>query len=249
MKRTLLLTLFLFTVLGATNAQTVDEILAKYFENTGGLDNWKKLQGLKMSAKVNQGGMEIPLTIVQLKDGRQATSISFQGKEIKQGVYDGSVLWNTNFMTMKAEKADAEALEIFKSNLGDFPDPFLNYKERGYKAELLGKETIDGTEAYKVKLTKKPITVDGKPTDNITFYYFDAENYVPIMTESEVKVGPNKGVVAQSKMSDYQDVNGFLFPFSLAEGAKGGQMQAITITAIEVNPKVDEASFKFPAGQ
>lgn len=249
MKRSLLLTLFLFTVLGATNAQTVDEILAKYYENTGGIDNWKKIQSIKMSAKLNQGGIEIPLTIVRLKDGRQATSFTFQGKELRQNVYDGSVLWSTNFMTMKAEKADAETLEIFKSNLGDFPDEFLNYKSNGYKVEFLGKETIDGTEAFKVKLTKKPITVDGKLTDNITFYYFDAENYVPIMTESEVKVGPNKGIIAQSKMSDYQDVNGYLFPFSLAEGAKGGQMQGITITAIEVNPKVDEASFKFPEGQ
>lgn len=249
MKRVLLLSLFLFTVLGISNAQTVDEILAKYFENTGGLDNWKKLEGIKMSAKVNQGGMEIPLVIVQLKDGRQMTSISFQGKEIKQGVFDGAVLWNTNFMTMKAEKADAETLEIFKSNVGDFPDAFLNYKARGYTAELLGKETVDGTEAFKVKLTKKPITVDGKPTDNITFYYFDTENFVPIMTESEVKMGPNKGVIAQAKMSDYQEVGGFLFPFSMSEGAKGGQSQAITITAIELNPKVDEAGFKFPEGQ
>lgn len=249
MKRTFLLSFFLFTVLSASQAQTVDEILAKYFENTGGIDNWKKLQGIKMLAKVNQGGMEIPLTIVQLKDGRQMTSISFQGKEIKQGVYDGAVLWSTNFMTMKAEKADAETFEIFKSNLGDFPDAFLNYKERGYSVELLGKETVDGSETFKIKLTKKPITVDGKLTDNITFYYFDTENYVPIMTESEVKVGPNKGVVAQAKMSDYQDVNGFLFPFSMAEGAKGGQLQGITITAIEVNPKVDEAGFKFPEGQ
>jgi outer membrane lipoprotein-sorting protein len=249
MKRILLLAFLSFAVTGALYAQSVDEILANYFENTGGLDKWKKLEGIKMSAKVNQGGMEIPLTIVQLKDGRQMTSINFQGQEIKQGVYDGSVLWNTNFMTMKAEKADAETLEIFKSNLGDFPDAFLNYKERGYAVELLGKETIDGSETYKVKLTKKQIVVDGKPTDNVVFYYFDVESYVPIMTESEVKLGPNKGMIAQSKMSDYQDAGGLLFPFALSEGAKGGQSQGITITAIELNPKVDEAGFKFPEGQ
>jgi hypothetical protein len=98
-------------------------------------------------------------------------------------------------------------------------------------------------------LTKKPIMVDGKPTDNIAFYYFDAENYVPIMSESEVRVGPNKGVVAQTKMSDYQEVGGFLFPFSLTEGAKGGPGQGITITSIEVNPKVEAAAFTFPEGQ
>ncbi len=121
----------------ASYAQTADEILAKYFENTGGIDKWKGLQGIKMSAKVNQGGMEIPLEIIQLKDGKQMTIVTFQGKEIKQGVYDGTTLWAHNFMTMKAEKSDAEATENFKKDIGDFPDPFLNYKTRGFKAELL----------------------------------------------------------------------------------------------------------------
>jgi len=249
MNRNLMVLVFFFIGITAIQAQTADEILAKYFENTGGLAKWKELQGIKMTAKVNQGGLEIPLVIVQMKDGRQMTAITFQGKEIKQGVYDGTSLWNTNFMTMKAEKSDAETLEIFKSSLGDFPDPFLNYKERGYKVELLGKETIDGSETFKIKLTKKPIMVDGKPTDNIAFYYFDTENYVPLMSESEVRVGPNKGVVAQTKMSDYQEVGGFLFPFSLTEGVKGGPGQGITITSIEVNPKVDAAAFTFPEGQ
>ena len=49
------------------NAQTADEIIANYFENIGGLKIGKKLKGIKMSAKVNQQGMEIPLEIVQLK--------------------------------------------------------------------------------------------------------------------------------------------------------------------------------------
>ena len=67
-----------------------------------------------MTAKVNQQGMEIPLEIYQLKDGRQMTKITFQGNVIKQGVYDGETLWSHNFMTMKAEKSDAEETSNFK---------------------------------------------------------------------------------------------------------------------------------------
>jgi len=133
-------------------AQTADEIISNYFENTGGLDNWKSLEGIKMTAKVNQGGMEIPLEIYNLKDGRQMTKITFQGKEIKQGVFDGETLWSHNFMTMKAEKSDAEQTSNFKLNANDFPDSFVDYKEKGYTVELLGTETIDGTETFKIKL-------------------------------------------------------------------------------------------------
>lgn len=136
-------------------AQTADEIIENYFENTGGLDNWKNLEGIKMTAKVNQGGMEIPLEIYNLKDGRQMTKITFQGKEIKQGVFDGETLWSHNFMTMKAEKSDAEETSNFKLNTNDFPDSFIDYKEKGYTVELLGTETIDGTETFKIKLVKE----------------------------------------------------------------------------------------------
>jgi hypothetical protein len=78
----LLITQFFF-------AQTKEEIIANYIENTGGTEAWNNLQGIKMTAKVSQGGMDIPIEMVQLKDGRQMTIVTFQGKEIKQGVYDG----------------------------------------------------------------------------------------------------------------------------------------------------------------
>jgi outer membrane lipoprotein-sorting protein len=247
MKRKLIFTLLTVACAFIAQAQTADEIIAKYFENTGGIAKWKALEGIKMTAKVNQGGMEIPLVITQLKDGRQMTKVNFQGKDIMQGVYDGTTLWSHNFMNMKAEKSDAEATENFKKDIGEFPDPFLTYKERGLKVELLGKETIDGTETFKIKLTKKPIKVDGKETENITFYYFDAENFVPLMAESEVKSGPGKGQIRQSKMSDYQEVNGLMMPFSMVQGAKGGPSEPpLTISAIELNPKVDAAAFAFP---
>lgn len=247
--KTKLLVFALALVAGVAQAQTADEILAKYFENTGGVDKWNSLNGIKMVAKVNQGGMEIPLEIVQLKDGRQMTKITFQGKVIMQGVYDGTTLWSHNFMTMKAEKSDAESTENFKKEIGEFPDAFLNYKGKGYKAELLGKETVDGTETYKIKLVKKPILVDGKETENVVFYYFDAENFVPLMTETEIKSGPAKGMVSQSKMSDYQEVSGLMMPFSMSQGVKGQPGQPLTITSIELNPAVDAAAFKFPEGQ
>lgn len=243
--RTLSLLLALAFTVSFSHAQTADEIINKYLTATGGVEKWQKLEGIKMSAKVNQGGMDIPLDIFNLKDGRQMTAITFQGKTIKQGVYDGTTLWSTNFMTMKAEKSDAETTENFKTALGDFPDPFLNYSAKGYKVELVGKETVEGTETFKIKLTKKPVLVEGKSEENVSFYFFDAEEFIPIMVESEIKVGPAKGKIQQITMSDYQEVNGLFFPFSLGQGVKGMGSQPITMTKIELNPQVDPKEFVF----
>ncbi len=228
------------------NAQTVDEILANYYENIGGLENLKKIEGLKMTASLNQGGMEIPLEIYQLKDGRQMTIINFQGKELKQGVFDGETLWGHNFMTQKAEKNDAETTANMKLNNNDFPDSFIDYKAKGYTVELLGKEDIQGTETFKIKLTKEPITVDGKEEADVSFYFFDTENFVPIAVQSEIKSGQGKGMTSEITFSDYQEVDGLYFPFSMTQGAKGQPGQPITFSAIELNPTVDEAAFKFP---
>lgn len=248
MKINQLLTVVALICASVAHAQTADEIINKYFENTGGRAKWEALQGLKISAKMNQQGMEIPLVIYQLKDGRQMSQITFQGKDIKQGVYDGKDYWSHNFINMKAEKSDAEATANFKLEIGEFPDPFLHYKERGLTAEYLGKETVDGAETFKVKLTKKPIMVDGKPADNVSFFFFDTDSYVPLMVESEIKSGQAKGMTSQIRWSDYQEVGGVMMPFSMTQGLKGGGSQVLTVTNIELNPKVDDAAFKYPEG-
>ncbi|MEL6916518.1 MAG: outer membrane lipoprotein-sorting protein [Bacteroidota bacterium] len=247
--KTLKLCIALFTMALTMPLQaqtTVDEILDAYFENIGGLEKLKSMEGMKMTAKVNQGGLEIPLEIVQMKDGRQMTLINFQGKEIKQGVFDGETLWSHNFLTMKAEKSDAEATENFKLNTNDFPDSFVDYKEKGYTAELLGKETIDGAETFKIKLIKEPVTIDGKQEEDVTFYYFDTENFVPIALQSEIKSGQGKGMTQEITMSDYQEVDGLYFPFAMTQGVKGQPGNPLTIEKIELNPTVEESAFAFP---
>ena len=70
------------------------------------------------------------------------------------------------------------------------------------------------------------------------------------MVESEVKSGPGKGMIAQSKFSDYQDVNGLMIPFSWAQGAKGQPSgQPIVITKVELDPKIEQSAFTFPEGK
>ena len=40
-------------IMAPTQAQTADEIISTYFENIGGLDNFKALKGVKMTATGN----------------------------------------------------------------------------------------------------------------------------------------------------------------------------------------------------
>ncbi|GAB4257661.1 MAG: hypothetical protein Kow0079_14870 [Vicingaceae bacterium] len=239
----------LVTTVTFVNAQTVDEILNNYFENTGGLEKWKALKGTKSTAKVDAQGMTIPLEIYNMSDGKSLVKFELQGKEMVQGAFDGETSWGVNFMTMKPEKSDDETTENVKRSAGDYPSPFIDYKEKGYKVELMGEETVEGVECYKIKLTKKPMLVEGQEVDNIEYYYFDKENFVPILSESEIPSGPMKGQIAQTVYSDYQEVEGLYFPFSITSKMKDGQGQTVQIESVELNPEVDESMFKFPEGE
>jgi hypothetical protein len=158
-----------------------------------------------------------------------------------QMAFDGEAMWTTNFQTMLPEKSDAESTENMKKQSKDFPSPFYNYKEKGFTVELLGNETKEGTETYKIKLTQKPVMLNGIEVPNVSFYYFDAENFVPIVVEVEMREGPMKGQMSVSTFSDYQEVEGLYFPFAISMGGQG-----ITMKEIQVNPEVDMAMFAFP---
>ena len=241
----ILLTLLLFFPFNSFS-QSVDEIIDNYFENTGGIDQWRKFKGVKMSAKLSQQGMEIPIEIIQMQGGKQMQIINFQGQSIKAQVFDGEGSWGINMMSQKPEKSDQETTDNLKLDDNDFPDSFMDYKSKGYTAELIGKETVDGTETFKVKLTKEPKTVDGKKEDDITFYFFDTENYVPIAIQTEVREGPGKGMIMEITMSDYQEVEGLYFPFSQTQGIKDQPSIPLIIDSIELNPTIEEKEFKFP---
>ena len=234
--------LFLFTITSSSVfAQNADEIISKYIKTIGGADKLKAVKGIKMEMSVNAQGMEIPVEMVQLVGGKMYVKLNLQGKELTQMASDGTTIWTTNFMTMKAEKADAETTENAKLSNQDFPDALLDYKTKGYAAEYVGKETKEGTECYKVKFTKKPVTVSGVKVDDVSYYFFDTDNGLPIAIETEVKEGPSKGEKSLSTMSDYQEVDGIYFPFAMNQGG-----QDLKIKKISLNPVVEDKAFSFP---
>lgn len=236
------LALFLLASSSSLIAQTADEIISKYITTIGGAEKLNALKSVKMEMVANAQGMEIPVEIFQEKGGKMAVKLNFQGKEITQMASDGETMWSTNFMTMKAEKLDAESTANAKLSNADFPDPFLDYKSKGYSAEFMGKETKEGTECFKIKFTKKPIMVDGVKSDDVTYYFFETENNLPIAAETEIKQGPSKGQKSTSTMSDYQEVDGIYFPFSMNQGG-----QVMKVKKITLNPTVDPKVYVFPA--
>lgn len=226
-------------------AQTADEIVAKYVTKIGGAEKWKAVKTQKSTAKVKVQGLDLPLVIIQKAPNMQRATATFQGKEMVQPCFDGKVCWNTNFMTMKAEKADDETSKNMVDE-AELLDPFIDYAARGYKVSLEGSETVEGTDCFKIKLIRKPILVDGKEEINETFFFFDKENNVPLMSRSTAKKGQAKGAVVETVFSDYQEVDGKFVPFQMTIKYNGQTGQSIQLEKVEFNVPVDDKIFAFP---
>ncbi len=219
------------------HAQSVDDIINNYLANTGGAEKWKEVTGTKMEGVMSMGGFEFPGSITEKSPNKQRLDVNVQGKTIVQA-YDGTTAWAVNPFQGGDAPQKMSPEEAEQMTKAEFGSPFLNYKEKGHAVELLGKKTIEGAETFEVKLTKK--------NGDIEYHYFDTEAFVPIMFKSTISSGPMKGQETETYYSDYQDVNGLMFPHFVESKVAGQSFQKITIKKIEVNGNYEDSLFAFP---
>lgn len=247
MKKTfvLLTTLLVLFSFRHIQAQTAEEIVATYLENIGGKDALSAVKSVKMTGTAKAQGMEFPVTMYSKLPGKQRMDLVFQGQEITQMAFDGETGWGMNFMTMQAEKWDQEQTNIAKSAM-DFLDPFLGYADKGYVISLEGEEEVESTPCFKIKLTRKPIAIDGKEVENFSYYFFDKESFAIIMQQEFAKTGPMKGMATETYLSDYEEAGGIYFPHAITQKVNGQVAADIAFSSIEVNAEIDDKVFAFP---
>jgi len=224
----------------AVGAQTADEIIAKNIQARGGLDKLKSVQTIKATATMAMGpGMEAPGLLIQKRGNLARLEFTVQGLTAVQA-YDGKNAWQIMPFTGKKDPelmpAD-EAKEIEET--ADVDGPLVDYKSKGHQVELLGKEKVEGTDAYKLKVSLK--------NGDVLTVYIDADSFLTIKEETKRTVRGTEQVVEQS-IGDYKDVNGLIIPFAMESGVKGSQeREKLTITKIELNVPADDSIFKMPA--
>lgn len=242
MNRKFLLSLVAVAFAFVANAQTADEILAKYFENTGGLDKWKALKSFTQKGKAFMG-QEFPMTIYAKTPNKIKMVINVQGTELIPQAYDGTTAWSLNpFQGGKDPvKMDDEAAKEIKDE--EFEEEFIDYKKKGHEVTLEGVEEVDGVKCHKIKLVKNK----NNPKDDATeIYFFDVENFVPIVQYSYVRTGPQKGTEVKTYLSDYQESGGLIFPYSMEQKVNGQTVFKATIENITINDVNDDSIFAFP---
>lgn len=224
----------------APASPTADEIVAKYVKTIGGMANIEAVKTLKRSGKfTGGGGFEAKILEQNERPNLVRQEFTFQGMT---GVtaYDGKTGWK---IEPWQGKKDAEPLgeDEMKGILEDsvFDGQLVHYKEKGNTIELVGSEPVEGTDAWKLKVTLK--------NGDVEYYYMDTDYFVPIKIEFKRMI---RGAERESEASlgDYKEVAGWYLPHSIESGRKGSQEKSkLVYQKIEANVPMDEQMFRQPA--
>jgi hypothetical protein len=222
-------------------AQTADSLIAKYIEASGGMARMQALQTLRRTGKfTGGGGFEAVIVQENKRPNSVREEFSIQGMT-GINAYDGKNGWK---IEPWQGKRDPESLgeEEMHGILddADFDGPLVNYQAKGNRVEYQGVEQIEGSDAYKLKVTR--------PNGDISFYYLDTEYYVPIRIDTQrmIRGAPQE---FETSLGDYKQVNGVFLPFSSESGPKGSSSSdrsKITYDKIEANVPVADQRFARP---
>lgn len=236
--RLFLLSILLVSLAGTMSAQTADEIISKYVEAIGGKERLSKITSVYTEGTIEVMGMQGPVKTYTVNGKGTRQDIDINGAVITS-CYGEKEGWSINPMM---GSTSAETMPPAQYNAGkdgiDIGGMFVDFAKKGYKAELLGNETIGGANTFKIKITSP---------DNIeTTNYFDAATFYLVRTVQQAEM---QGQMTETIItySDYKGVDGYLMPYKMEMDMAGGQFQmVITFSKLEIDKPIDAAVFAKP---
>jgi len=222
------------------SAQTVDSILAKYVQTIGGTARIQAVQTLRRTGRfTGGGGFEAVVVQENKRPNRVRQEFSLQGMT-GINAYDGATGWKIEPWQGKKDPeslSEEEMRDILEES--DFDGPLINYQQKGNRIEFVGMQQVEGTDAFKLKVTLA--------NGDVRYFYLDTDYYVPIRIETKRMI---RGAEQEfeTSLGDYKEVAGWYLPHSFETGPRGSDNKSkITFDKIEANVTIDDRRFQRPA--
>ena len=230
--------LFCFCILPSvnSNAQTVEEIIASYFNATGS-EKLLDVQTITTRGTLRQGGFEIPIVTYNKRPNKVKIEGLFQDMKFIES-FNGETGWTYNPFRGDKEPVplSPEYLEILKDR-ADIDGLLYNYAQKGYEISLLDPVNVGDKLADVLLLTK--------PDKSTMTYFIDSETSVVIKIVSNIKID---GVASEIEniFSDYRFVDEILFPFSIDVTSGGQLFIEYDYSIIVLDKEIDDSIFEIP---
>lgn len=213
-------------------AQNVDEIVSKHIAAIGGAENWKKINSMVMEGTVNVMGNDVTVKVTQVNNQGQRQDISVAGMT---GYVMVTPTGGWMYMPFQGQqKPEPMTADDVKESLDDLDiqGNLVDYKSKGHSVELLGTEEIEGTECFKVKVTRKN---SGEQT-----LFIDKTSFL-IVRASTKKKAMGQEMDVNIDFSDYREISGVKIPYSIGQG-----FGTMVVNSVKVNETVPAETFAAP---
>jgi hypothetical protein len=222
-------------------AQSVDEVIANNVKARGGLEKIKAVRSVRTTSKLSQGSFRAAYVQENKRPDRVREEAIIQGLAQVQA-YDGKVGWQISPFSGRKDpelmsQDDTKTLVID----ADIDGALVDYKQKGHKAELVGHDSVEGTDCYKVKLSLK--------NGDVRYYFLDSDSFLELKIENQSNI---RGTVqyTETYFGYYEQVNGIYYPFAVETGDKGSDSRTkFTVDKVEQDIPLDDARFSMPAAK
>jgi outer membrane lipoprotein-sorting protein len=218
----------------------VDEVVASNLAARGGAERIQALRSIRETGTATASGGRVARVVREIKrPGLFRLEFSAQGTT-SVFANDGETGWQVAPLqgVFEPQVVPPEADAAGGVDQRDIEGPLVSWREKGHLVELVGRETLPGGEAIKLKLTLKG--------GAIRFDYIDVASH--LLVRSDVtRIIRGRPVELQNSFSDFREVGGLVFPHLIETRAKDRpDVVRIEIEAIELDPELDDALFRLP---
>lgn len=220
-------------------APTAEEIVARHVAARGGIQKLRALKALREEGHASAGAGREGLVTREIKrPGRIRFEFTVDGVT---GVFatDGRRGWKVSpFEGQLAPQPLPDDVVAEAREQAEIDGPLVDWKSKGSKLELAGREAVDGKDAWKVKVTLRGGGVLHAWLDEKTSYLVKME------ATRQVRGRP---VRIETTYGDFRKTAGILFPRLVEVRAAGRpQVLRIVVDKVEVNPALSDALFTPP---
>ncbi len=223
-------------------ALTADQIIEKNIAARGGLKAWREVQTMTLTGKMDAGSkknVQLPFVMELRRPRMSRLEIDFAGKKALQ-VYDGSNGWKVRPYLGRDEVEPYTASEMrIAAEQADIDGYLIDHEAKGIKVEVMGVDSVEGHNAYNLKLTMK----DGQ----VRHLWVDAQSFLEVKIEDPQRRLDGTMHKVETYYRNYTSIGGLMIPFVLETAVEKVQpTRKITIETVAINPKFEQNAFAKP---
>lgn len=211
---------------------SLDELLNRYVEASGGAKAWTSLSSRVIKGTVDVVGVSRggSLEIYTKPPNKSLTIIQTQQFGLVKLGFDGTVGWGQTVKGTRVLKGP-ELTALQRDS--DFYNP-VSLKSIYPKIKLLGTSKIGYREVYVIELEPSR-TASEK-------LYLDAKTYLPVRVDAVRNVAGQRLIAVEVYLDDWREVDGVKLPFGLTQSFPGMTL-GIKIKEIKHNVPIDDSMF------